>query len=706
MKAQDLKKSILQYAMEGKLVAQDPTDEPASELLKRIKAEKERLIKEGKIKKEKPLPPITRDEIPYELPQGWEWVRLGNISLVNGGYAFKSSDYKNIGIRVVRISDFNELGFVNNTIVRYDYNSKLDDYLLEEKNIILCMTGGTVGKSLFIKKLAEPMVTNQRVGTIKILGVIEDYINYSILSPLIQQVITESKNSTNDNISIATIKHFLIPIPPLAEQKRIVEKLEEILPLAEEYGRNEEILSEMNQKLPKQIRQSILQYAVQGKLVKQNPQDEPATELLKHIKAEKERLIKDGKIKKEKPLPPITQDEIPYELPQGWVWTRLGDFCSLNPRNIADDDINAGFIPMSHLKDGYNNEHSFEIKKWKDIKKGFTHFKNGDIVIAKITPCFQNRKSAIIKNLPNNIGAGTTELHVIREDTNILIKKYLLLIFKTELFIKNGIKNFTGTAGQQRIGKDYIANYLIPLPPLAEQMRIVAKVDELMKYADKLEEVPSNIIKIRESKDTEINSKNNKVDITKAINKRAILNAKIIEKFNNNNMFSAISDEKLIFITEKVLELPLEGKYKKAAAGPLDKKARNEVKKIFKELNWFDVIEGDSGQKEQYIPLDNLCEYNDLYNKCFSNKSQEIDRVLNLFTGQNLSKAEPVATLYAVWNNLLIDNKECSDETIIKGFYVWSNRKARYNKNDLLDLLVWMRYHNLIPEGKGEKITV
>ena len=228
MKSLDLKKSILQYAMKGKLVAQDPTDEPASELLKRIKAEKERLIKEGKIKKEKPLPPITQDEIPYELPQGWVWVRLGNISLVNGGYAFKSSDYKNIGIRVVRISDFNELGFVNNTIVRYDYNSKLDDYLLEEKNIILCMTGGTVGKSLFIKKLAEPMVTNQRVGTIKILGVIEDYINYSILSPLIQQVIMESKNSTNDNISITTIKHFLIPIPPLAEQKRIVETIETI----------------------------------------------------------------------------------------------------------------------------------------------------------------------------------------------------------------------------------------------------------------------------------------------------------------------------------------------------------------------------------------------------------------------------------------------------------------------------------------------
>ena len=232
------------------------------------------------------------------------------------------------------------------------------------------------------------------------------------------------------------------------------------------------------------LKKSILQYAMQGKLVPQDPNDEPASELLKRIKTEKEQLIKDGKIKKEKPLPPITQDEIPYDLPPGWEWVRLGNICSLNPRNIADDDINAGFIPMSHIKDGYNNEHFFEIKKWKDIKKGFTHFKNGDIVIAKITPCFQNRKSAIIKNLPNNIGAGTTELHVIREDTNILLKKYLLSIFKTELFIKNGIKNFTGTAGQQRIGKDYLANYLIPLPPLAEQKRIVEKLEEILPLVD------------------------------------------------------------------------------------------------------------------------------------------------------------------------------------------------------------------------------
>lgn len=488
MKSQDLKKSILQYAMQGKLVAQDPNDEPASELLKRIKAEKEQLIKDGKIKKEKPLPPITQDEIPYELPQGWEWVRLGNISMVNGGYAFKSSEYKNTGIRVVRISDFNELGFVNNNIVRYDYNSKLEDYLLEEKNIILCMTGGTVGKSLFIKNLTEQMVTNQRVGTIKIFGVIEDYINYSILSPLTQQVITESKNSTNDNISIETIKNFLIPLPPLAEQKRIVEKLEEILPLVDEYGKNEEILSEMNQKLPKQIRQSILQYAVQGKLVEQNPQDEPASELLKRIKAEKEQLIKEGKIKKEKPLPPITQDEIPYDLPQGWQWVRLGEYT----------DIGTGTTPSTTNTNYYQGNipwitSSSTGKKFIDsADKLITQEAINDYNL-RIYPINtliialygQGKTRGQISELliPSAINQACAAINSINQ--NYLLNSYIKLVFQKQY---EEIRTLAAGCAQPNLNVGKIKNTLIPIPPLAEQKRIVAKVEELLNLVNKLEE--------------------------------------------------------------------------------------------------------------------------------------------------------------------------------------------------------------------------
>ena len=710
MKAQDLKKSILQYAMEGKLVVQDPTDEPASELLKRIKAEKERLIKEGKIKKEKPLPPITQDEIPYELPQGWEWVRLGDVGVSNIGLTYKPTDITqtNLGIPVLRSSNIQNNKIDLNDIVRVNTEIKNQNLFVEIGDILICARNGSknlVGKSAIISNLKEPMTFGAFMAIFR--SPINEWIKIYLDSPLFKKTLESVNTVTINQITQNNLKNAIIPIPPLPEQKRIVEKLEEILPLVEEYDRNEEILSEMNQKLPKQIRQSILQYAVQGKLVEQNPQDEPATELLKQIKAEKERLIKDGKIKKEKPLPPITKNEIPYELPQSWQWIRLGEISQIYRGLGPKYELNSNykFINQKCIKWG-SIEHEF----WKTVsRESFERFNNDklikiyDLLINSTGEGTIGRCSIASQNI---VGLGY-DSHVLLIRPILCLNSYYQILLNSSIG-QNQINEVKGakTTKQTELGIEKTRSILIPLPPLAEQKRIVAKVDELMKYADKLVEIPSNIIKIRESKDNEINSKNNKVDITKAINKRAILNAKIIEKFNNNNIFSAISDEKLIFITEKVLELPLEGKYKKAAAGPLDKNARNEVKKIFKELNWFNVIEGDSGQKEQYIPLDKLYEYNDLYNKCFSNKSQEIDRVLNLFTGQNLSKAEPVATLYAVWNNLLIDNKECSDETIIKGFYVWSNRKARYNKNDLLDLLAWMRYHNLIPEGKGEKITV
>ena len=230
---EDMKKSVLQYAIQGKLVEQSAEEGTGEELYRQIQTEKKRLIKEGKIKKEKPLPEIAEDEIPFDIPENWKWVQLGDLASINGGFAFKSTNYTTEGVRVIRISDFNETGFVNDKIVRYPYDDSLSQYVLDVKNILLCMTGGTVGKSLFITKLDEKMVVNQRVATIKVESVLPEYVYQVILAPITQKVIQDSKNSTNDNISMDTIKSFLIPLPPLAEQKRIVAKLEEILPLCE-----------------------------------------------------------------------------------------------------------------------------------------------------------------------------------------------------------------------------------------------------------------------------------------------------------------------------------------------------------------------------------------------------------------------------------------------------------------------------------------
>lgn len=230
----DMQKAILGQAIQGKLVEQRAEEGKGQELFEFIQDEKKKLIEEGKFKKQKTLPEITEDEIPFEIPDSWKWVRLVDLAKVTGGYAFKSNEFTEQGVRVIRISDFNENGFVNSKIVRHSYDDTLQMFLIEKKNILLCMTGGTVGKSLFVRDLEEPMMTNQRVATIKIHhNLFPEYINYNILSPIVQKTILLSKNSTNDNISMDTIKSFLIPLPPLAEQKRIVEKIEELLPLVE-----------------------------------------------------------------------------------------------------------------------------------------------------------------------------------------------------------------------------------------------------------------------------------------------------------------------------------------------------------------------------------------------------------------------------------------------------------------------------------------
>lgn len=237
---------------------------------------------------------------------------------------------------------------------------------------------------------------------------------------------------------------------------------------------------------PQKLKSSILQTAIQGKLVEQRPEEGTADELYQQIHAEKQRLIKAGTIKKEKPLSEIAEDEMPFDIPENWKWVRVGSITTLNPKNDLDDNLDVAFIPMPCVADGFKNQHTFEVRKWKEVKKGFTHFANDDIGVAKITPCFQNRKSVIFKKLENGYGAGTTELSIVRVLEDTLVRKYLLWFFKTDYFIVNGVRSFTGTAGQQRIHKDYLTTCLIPLPPLAEQKRIVAKLEEILPLCEKL----------------------------------------------------------------------------------------------------------------------------------------------------------------------------------------------------------------------------
>lgn len=239
----------------------------------------------------------------------------------------------------------------------------------------------------------------------------------------------------------------------------------------------------------KRLRELILTLAMQGKLVSQDPNDRPASELLKDIDAEKNRLVRVGKIRAPKLLPEVKQEEVPYELPQGWEWVRLGNIGEINPRNVVNNAAEAGFVPMPLIYSEYGEPHKFEKRKWVEIKKGYTHFADSDVAIAKITPCFENGKSCVFKGLPNGVGAGTTELHIFRNTFKAIVPEFLLAYLKNPRYIADGTSKMTGSAGQKRVPTDFFAQTPFPLPPLAEQRRIVATIGQLMARCNEMEKL-------------------------------------------------------------------------------------------------------------------------------------------------------------------------------------------------------------------------
>lgn len=235
------------------------------------------------------------------------------------------------------------------------------------------------------------------------------------------------------------------------------------------------------------LRELILELAVRGKLVAQDPNDEPASELLKRVETKKAQLIEEGKIKKQKSVTAIVEGDKPFELQNGWVWTCLGQIMEIAPRNNLDDELDVGFVPMPMVSSSYKGEHGQETRSWKEVKKGYTHFADGDIGLAKITPCFENSKAAVFRGLKNGYGAGTTELHIARPIPSTINPLFVLLYLKAPMFLERGKSKMTGSAGQKRVPNTFFSLNPLPLAPLKEQHRIVAKVDELMALCDQLE---------------------------------------------------------------------------------------------------------------------------------------------------------------------------------------------------------------------------
>ena len=492
MTPQELKISILQLAIQGKLVGQRPEEGTGDELYKRIQAEKQKLIKDGKLKKEKPLPEITDDEIPFEIPDSWKWGRLNDIVIktIKRG---KSPTYIAKSNTLVFAQKCNtKAGRIDLSLAQFLDESKLEKYPAEEfmqsGDIVINSTGnGTLGRvGIYTSNDnpdGRPVVPDSHVTVIRVNRDIDDlfvYYGLKYYQPFMEKLGSGSTNQTELPASI--VQKILFPIPPLYEQKRIVAKIKELLPLVECYGEAWTKLEAFNKKFPDDMKKSILQQAIQGKLVEQRPEEGTGEDLYQQVQAEKKELIEAGKLKKEKPLPEITEDEIPFEIPESWKWVRFGDVSSYAQRKEKVSAINISADMWSlDLEDiekdtGKITNHCLACDR--TISGDKVKFKTGNILYSKLRPYLKK----VLVAPADGICSSEIVPFVMYGNIEPEYARYFLI----SPFADGIVNSASYGVKMPRVSTDTMTSLCFPLPPLAEQKRIVAKIEELLPLCEKL----------------------------------------------------------------------------------------------------------------------------------------------------------------------------------------------------------------------------
>ena len=479
---QAMRAKILDLAIQGKLTDQRAEDGNAQDLLKEIQAEKEKLIKEKKIKKEKPLPEITEEEKPFEIPDNWEWVRLGNLtSKVGAGNTPKggknSGVYRESGVEFIR-----EMNVYNDGL-HYDGMVYISSELAKTRtgsavvagDILLNITGGSIGRCALVPDNFVLGNVNQHVLIIRnVVASLREYIHLVLCSPLVQRYINNSAVGDKAGLSASKTKGFVIPLPPLAEQKRIADKVSKLFAQLDAIDKAYEEYRELQQAM----KAKLLELAIQGKLTDQRAEDGNARDLLKAIQTEKEKLIKEKKIKKEKPLPEIEADEIPFEIPKNWMWARWGTLSISIKYGYNTSAQKDGKIKMVRISDIQNNQVNWDSVPFCNIpKEEIAQYllRKNDILFARTGGTVG--KSYLVSEVPENVVyAG----YLIRTRySEKLSPQYLKYFMESDLYWSQ-LKKGTTTTAQPNCNAKTLGKMVLPLPPLAEQKRIVAKLDELL----------------------------------------------------------------------------------------------------------------------------------------------------------------------------------------------------------------------------------
>ena len=490
MTPQELKNSILQLAIQGKLVEQRPEEGTAQELYAQIQAEKQRLIQSGKLKKEKSLPEITEDEKPFEIPDGWMWVRVGDIFAHNTGKAMngaaKKIDKAGSIRKFITTSNVYWNSFDLSTVKEMFFSDdELERCTVSKGDLLMCEGGAYYGRTA-IWTYDYDICFQNHVHRLRPYGILELLFFYHLFYFYKTNNMIKAKGTAMPGLSSQSLHQMPVPLPPLTEQKRIVGKIEELLPLVDRYEQAWTKLEDFNRRFPEDMKKSILQQAIQGKLVEQRPEEGTAQELYAQIQAEKQRLIKEGKIKKEKPLPEITEDEKPFEIPEGWMWVRVGDIFAHNTgkamngsakkinkagsirKFITTSNVYWNSFDLSAVKEMFFSDDELErctVSKGDLLMcEGGAYYGRTAIWTYDYDICFQNH---VHRLRPYGI-------------LELLFFYHLFYFYKT-----NNMMKAKGTA-MPGLSSQVLHQMPVPLPPLGEQKRIVARLEELLPLCEKL----------------------------------------------------------------------------------------------------------------------------------------------------------------------------------------------------------------------------
>ena len=522
MTGQQLKNSILQMAVQGKLVPQDPNDEPASVLLERIRAEKEQLIKEGKIKKEKNPSVIFRgadnlpyekvgkiepvciaDEVPFDIPESWEWVRLGEIFQHNTGKSLNSSNKSGVLLEYITTSNLYWDRFeLENLRSMYFTENEIEKCQVSKGDLLVC-EGGDIGRAAIWLKDYKICIQNH-IHRLRSYVPLCTRFYYYVFFLYKYAGWIGGKGIGIQGLSSNALHSLLVPVPPIAEQERIVKRLEIIKPLSDKYSEASEQIQELNNLFPEHLKKSILQYAVQGKLVPQDPADEPASVLLERIRTEKEKLIKAGKIKRDKHESVIFRrdnsyyeisgkeevcidDEIPFEIPDSWIWVRLGT--ALNQASTGpfgsmvhkEDYVESGIPIVNPANIIHGNISSEKIKKVSNAtanRLSSYKLKAFDIIIGRRG---EMGRSAVVESHQEGWLCGTGCFFVT--PSKLLLPQYLVFLLNSP-FIKAALtENSVGTT-MNNLNHNILQSLLIPVPPINEQKKIMTNYQKSTAILD------------------------------------------------------------------------------------------------------------------------------------------------------------------------------------------------------------------------------